>query len=129
MTHEQDSFKRPKIVFLLLISGRSYIQVLRLLKNIYSDQHYYFIHVDFVIFYLKSFFFPYSFLSIFLEEQIFIRKIKIFIRKVCQHKIRKKSLCFDLGWFKPLDNNFELHQGCFQHQFMETGLGLHIKFE
>lgn len=42
---------KPRIVFLLLVNGRSLLQVHRLLSNIYSTHHYYYIHVDLVIFY------------------------------------------------------------------------------
>lgn len=37
---------KPRIVFLLLVNGRSLLQVHRLLRNIYSTYHYYYIHVD-----------------------------------------------------------------------------------
>ncbi|KAH7637723.1 xylosyltransferase oxt [Dermatophagoides farinae] len=43
--HEQN-FTRPKIVFLLLLSGRSTLQVNRLMLNIFDNHHYYLIHVD-----------------------------------------------------------------------------------
>lgn len=35
-----------KIAFLLTLNGRAVRQVYRLLKLLYSDQHFYYIHVD-----------------------------------------------------------------------------------
>lgn len=37
---------KAKIVFLLTLNGRAVRQVYRLLKLLYSDEHYYYIHVD-----------------------------------------------------------------------------------
>lgn len=37
---------RVRIAFLLTLNGRAVRQVHRLLKLLYSDQHYYYIHVD-----------------------------------------------------------------------------------
>jgi hypothetical protein len=36
----------PRCVYLLTINGRSIRQITRLLKAIYSDIHFYYIHVD-----------------------------------------------------------------------------------
>jgi len=35
-----------KIVFLLTVNGRAVRQIKRLLKNIYHERHFYYIHVD-----------------------------------------------------------------------------------
>ncbi|XP_050301024.1 xylosyltransferase oxt [Anthonomus grandis grandis] len=41
-----NELKSTKIVFLLTLNGRALRQVIRLLKNIYHREHYYYIHVD-----------------------------------------------------------------------------------
>ena len=44
---DQDSSLPPvKIVYLLTIAGRASRQVRRLIRQIYSPQHYIFVHVD-----------------------------------------------------------------------------------
>lgn len=42
----KNSNKLPRIVFLFSVNGRSIRQILRLVKAIYSDQHYYYFHID-----------------------------------------------------------------------------------
>lgn len=37
---------KVRIAFLLTLNGRAVRQVHRLLKQLYSEEHYYFIHVD-----------------------------------------------------------------------------------
>lgn len=39
----------PRIVFLLTLNGRSIRQIFRLFKTIYSDIHFYYIHIDKVL--------------------------------------------------------------------------------
>lgn len=47
----------PRIVFLLSLNGRSIRQVNRLIKTIYTDYNFYYIHVDGVrVFFFLSFF-------------------------------------------------------------------------
>ena len=38
--------KIPRIVFLFSVNGRSIRQILRLLKAVYSEQHFYYFHID-----------------------------------------------------------------------------------
>jgi hypothetical protein len=45
LTHSSDDPK-IKIVFLLTLNGRAVRQVYRLIKAIYSKDHFYYIHVD-----------------------------------------------------------------------------------
>jgi hypothetical protein len=46
--------KLPRIVFLLTFNGRSLRQISRLIKLIYNDHHFYYIHVDERMKYLRS---------------------------------------------------------------------------
>ncbi len=38
--------KLPRIVFLFSVNGRSIRQILRLVKMMYSDHHFYYFHID-----------------------------------------------------------------------------------
>ena len=46
--------KLPRIVFFLTLNGRSIRQVFRLIKTIYDDLHFYYIHVDERMIYLRE---------------------------------------------------------------------------
>lgn len=41
--------KIPRIVFLMTVNGRSIRQLFRLIKTIYNECHFYYIHVDEVL--------------------------------------------------------------------------------
>lgn len=49
-TEYNSTINRSKIVFLLTLNGRAVRQVKRLIKNLYHKDHFYYIHVDVVMY-------------------------------------------------------------------------------
>lgn len=94
---------KVRIAFLLTLNGRAVRQVHRLLKFLYSDQHYYYIHIDSVS--IKQLGFKQKFIcnsTIFLIFQSTFLAARLFTQRII--KIRAKNAKYTFSKATIFDN-------------------------
>jgi len=100
----------PRIVFFLTLNGRALRQVIRLIKSLFHERHYFYIHVDAVsenVFHknAKCLHECKNWNSIFAETRFHVSRVaepELQITKKCQ--IHEKPEIYDLGWCKFAQN-------------------------
>ena len=127
-TSKLDGQKLPAIVFLFTINGRSIRHVLRILKTIYSQSHFYYFHVDQVSREKKK-----------LPDKLyffFIKKEKSFLEARTQKVETKKCSCFwlvagdDLGRRFTSSNAFKSDAEALRFETKRSmGLAICYKFK